>query len=113
MQIESQAIFSSHKSITQEKNLNSEWEHSASNSRSWVTFGRCVIDNVPISLPVCAEGGCGRTMSYVNMGINTQNTRNNLTRYCYRCPRHRNKKITLRKGSFFENCSKGSYDLIR
>ena len=52
-------------------------------------------------------------MSYVSMGRDTQNTRNNLTRYCYRCPAHRTKKITLRKGSFWEHCSKaGSYDLL-
>ena len=60
-----------------------------------------------VPLPVCAQEGCGRTMTYVCMGRDTSNTRNNLTRYCYRCPAHRTKKVTLRKGSIWEHFSKG------
>ena len=74
-----------------------------------LTMCECLLT---LSLPVCLEAGCGKAMSYVCMGRDTSNTRNNLTRYAYRCPRHRTKKVTLRKGSFWEHCNKGSDDLF-
>ena len=60
-----------------------------------------------LRFPDCPEEGCTRQMSYIMMSRESQNRRNHLTKYGYRCPVHRGKKRSLRKGSFWECASKG------